>query len=204
MRTGSLCHTFLPHNSVHILLRYQTTFFSHITPSVCTKIFVVMSAPNSQYYESVVNLQVPNLPTSPSYPPISFPSCCQPALPNMISLPSVLRYAQSLACWFPLPELVTRTDTQPQGPLSASPTWPYSHLPTPQRSVGIYIFLYPRFSSHSSPNNLARYVGDQPQTPQSPLHDMYETPSILPEYIFNSLLLASTHLGQPPRLLIKD
>jgi len=140
VRTGSLCHTFLPHNSVHILLRYQTTFFSHITPSVCTKIFVVMSAPNSQYYESVVNLQVPNLPTSPSYPPISFPSCCQPALPNMISLPSVLRYAQSLACWFPLPELVTRTDTQPQGPLSASPTWPYSHLPTPQRSVGIYIF----------------------------------------------------------------
>jgi len=101
-----------------------------------------MSAPNSQYYhgyEGVVNLQVPNLPASPSYPPISFPSCYQPALPNMISLPSVLRYAVSF-CWFPLPELVPRTDAQPQGPLSTSPTWPYSHLPTPQRSVPIYIF----------------------------------------------------------------
>ncbi|KAJ3574974.1 hypothetical protein NP233_g1406 [Leucocoprinus birnbaumii] len=50
---------------------------------------------------------------------------------------------------------VPRMDGQPESLLPTFHARPYAHLPTPQ-----------------SPNNLARYVGDHPQTPQSPLYDL--------------------------------
>lgn len=73
---------------------------------------------------------------------------------------------------------------QPKGPLPVPHPWPFSHLPTPQRSVPIHTFLPRIFKAsaliceHSSPNNLARYVGDH--TPQSPLHDLYVIPNLSP------------------------
>lgn len=167
-----------------------------------------MSAPNSQYHhghEGVVNLQVPNLPASPSYPshpPISFSSCCQPALPNMISLSSDPRCARSPFSDSPPPYLNWGTqDGRPATrPFVCSYVALFSSSDSSEVSPNSYL-LYLGRSSHSSPNYLARYVGDQPQTPQSPLHDMYVTPNIPPEYNFNPLFSASIRLVQSPRLI---
>ncbi|KAF9448848.1 hypothetical protein P691DRAFT_813509 [Macrolepiota fuliginosa MF-IS2] len=71
---------------------------------------------------------------------------------------------------------------QPDDLLPAFHAKSYSQLPTPQRSaqalftVACFVLsdahLFQPFL-HYSPNNIARYVGDHPHTPRSPLPNAY-------------------------------